>query len=58
MSSKTTATPNIRGSVGRRAASSADRIEEGAALLAAFAGGLSEEECTHRCRLPTVVRLA
>ncbi len=34
----------IRGSVGRRAALLADRIEEGAALLAAFAEGLSEEE--------------
>jgi hypothetical protein len=44
MSSQTTATPKIRGSVGRRAALLADRIEEGAALLAAFAEGLSEEE--------------
>jgi hypothetical protein len=44
MSSQTTATPKIRGSVGRRAALLADRIEEGAALLAAFAERLSEEE--------------
>jgi hypothetical protein len=44
MSSQTTATPKIRGSLGRRAALLADRIEEGAALLAAFAEGLSEEE--------------
>ena len=44
MSSQTTATAKIRGSAGRRAALLADRIEEGAALLAAFAEGLSEEE--------------
>jgi hypothetical protein len=44
MSSQTTATAKIKGSVGRRAALLADRIEEGAALLAAFAEGLSEEE--------------
>ena len=44
MSSQTTATPKVRGSAGRRAALLADRIEEGAALLAAFAEGLSEEE--------------
>jgi DinB superfamily len=44
MSSQTTATAKIRSSVGRRAAFLADRIEEGAALLAAFAEGLSEEE--------------
>ena len=43
MSSQTTATPKIRGSVGR-AAVLADRIEEGAALLAAFAEGVSEEQ--------------
>ena len=42
MSSQTTATAKIRGSVGRRAALLADRIEEGAAVLAAFAEGLSE----------------
>jgi len=42
MSSQTTATHRIRGSVGRRAALLADRIEEGAAVLAAFAEGLSE----------------
>src|ERR1700751_1944819 len=41
---QTTATAKIRGSVGRRAALLADRIEEGAALLAAFAEGVSEEE--------------
>ncbi|MGE5734528.1 MAG: DinB family protein [Acidobacteriota bacterium] len=44
MSSQITATQKIRGSVGRRAALLADRIEEGAALLAAFVEGLSEEE--------------
>jgi len=44
MSSQTTATNRIRGSVGRRVELLADRIEEGAALLAAFAEGLSEEE--------------
>jgi hypothetical protein len=44
MSSQTTTTAKIRDSVGRRAALLADRIEEGAALLAAFAAGLSEEE--------------
>ena len=44
MSSQTAATPKIKGSVGRRATLLADRIEEGAALLAAYAEGLSEEE--------------
>jgi hypothetical protein len=44
MSSQTTATHKIRRSVGRRAELLADRIEEGAAVLAAFAEGLSEEE--------------
>jgi hypothetical protein len=44
MSSQTTATTEIRSSVGHRSALLADRIEEGAALLAAFAEGLSEEE--------------
>lgn len=44
MSSQTIATPEIRGSVCRRAALLADRIEEGAALLAAFAEGLSAED--------------
>ena len=44
MSSQTTATTRIRSSVGRRSALLADRIEEGAALLAAFAEGLAEEE--------------
>ena len=44
MSSQTTATHNISGSVGRRAELLADRIEEGAAVLAAFAEALSEEE--------------
>jgi hypothetical protein len=43
MSSQTTATGKIRGSMARSALL-ADRIEEGAALLAAFAEGLSEEE--------------
>jgi hypothetical protein len=43
MSSQTT-THKIRGSVGRRAELLADRIEEGAATLVAFAEGLSEEE--------------
>ena len=43
MSSQTT-THKIIGSVGRRAELLADRIEEGAAGLAAFAEGLSEEE--------------
>jgi DinB family protein len=44
MSSQTITTHKIRGSVGRRAELLADRIEEGAAVLAAFAQGLSEEE--------------
>ncbi len=39
-----TATHKIGGSMGRRAESLADRIEEGAAGLAAFAEGLSEGE--------------
>jgi hypothetical protein len=43
MSSQTT-THKIIGSLGRRAELLADRIEEGAAGLAAFAEGLSEEE--------------
>ena len=42
MSSRTTATHKIKGSAGRRAELLADRIEEGAAGLAAFAEGLSE----------------
>jgi len=41
---QTTATHKIGGSMGRRAESLADRIEEGAAGLAAFAEGLSEAE--------------
>ena len=44
MSSQTTATTRIKSSVGRRSALLADRIEEGAALLAAFAEELSEKE--------------
>jgi hypothetical protein len=44
MSSQTTATHKIRGSVGRRAELLADRIEEYAAVWAVFAEGLSEEE--------------
>ena len=44
MLSQTTATHKIRRSVGRRAKLLADRIQEGAAILAAFAEGLSEEE--------------
>ena len=44
MPPQTTATHKIRGSVGRRAELLADRIEEGAAGLAAFAEGLSEAE--------------
>jgi hypothetical protein len=39
-----TATTEVRGSVSRRSALLADRIEEGAALLASFAEGLSEQE--------------
>jgi len=42
MSSQTIATHTINSSVGRRAKLLADRIEEGAAGLAAFAEGLSE----------------
>jgi hypothetical protein len=42
--SQTTATHKIEGSKSRRAGSLADRIEEGAAGLAAFAEGLSEAE--------------
>ena len=44
MSPQTAATSKIRSSVGRRSALLADRIEEGAALLAAFAEELSEKE--------------
>jgi DinB superfamily len=44
MSSQTTATHKIKGSVGCRAELLADRIEEGAAGLAAFAEGLSQTE--------------
>ena len=44
MSPQTTATHKMKGSVGRRSALLADRIEEGAAGLAAFAEGLSESE--------------
>ena len=44
MSSQTIATGTIRGHVDRRSSLLADRIEEGAALLAAFAEGLSEVE--------------
>ena len=44
MSSQTTTAHTIGVSAGRRAALLADRIEEGAALLAGFAEGLSEEE--------------
>ena len=44
MSPQTTATYKMKGSVGRRAELLADRIEEGAAGLAAFAEGLSESE--------------
>ena len=44
MSPQTTATHKMKGTVGRRAELLADRIEEGAAGLAAFAEGLSEEE--------------
>ena len=42
MSSQTTATHKIESSVSRRAELLADRIEEGAADMAAFAEGLSE----------------
>ena len=44
MASQTTSTHKIKGSVNRRAELLADRIEEGAAGLAAFAEGLSEAE--------------
>ena len=44
MSLQTTATHKMKGSVNRRAELLADRIEEGAAGLAAFAEGLSEAE--------------
>jgi hypothetical protein len=44
MSSPTTATHKITSSTSRRAELLADRIEEGAAVLAAFAEGLSEAE--------------
>jgi hypothetical protein len=44
MSSQTIATGHMRGAVDGRSSLLADRIEEGAALLAAFAEGLSEEE--------------
>jgi DinB superfamily len=44
MPPQTTATHKITGSVSRRAELLADRIEEGAAGLAAFAEGLSEAE--------------
>ncbi len=44
MSPQTTATHKMKSSTGRRAEWLADRIEEGAAGLAAFAEGLSEAE--------------
>ena len=44
MSSQTTATTAMRGPVDGRSSLLADRIEEGATLLAAFAEGLSEKE--------------
>jgi Protein of unknown function (DUF664) len=44
MASQTAATHKIKGSTNRRAELLADRIEEGAAGLAAFAEGLSEKE--------------
>jgi hypothetical protein len=44
MSPKSTATHKIKSSAGRRAQLLADRIEEGAAGLAAFVEGLSEAE--------------
>jgi hypothetical protein len=44
MASQTTSTPKIKGFVNRRAELLAQRIEEGAAGLAAFAEGLSEAE--------------
>ena len=44
MSPQTTATDKMKSSAGRRAELLADRIEEGAAGLAAFAESLSEEE--------------
>ena len=44
MASQTTSTHKIKGSVNRRAELLAERIEEGAAGLAAFAEGLSEVE--------------
>jgi hypothetical protein len=44
MSAQTTATHKMKDSVNRRAEMLADRIEEGAAGLAAFAEGLSEAE--------------
>jgi DinB superfamily len=44
MPSETSGTQKVRGSVNRRAELLADRIEEGAAGLAAFAEGLSEAE--------------
>jgi hypothetical protein len=44
MSPQTTATHKMKGSADRRTELLADRIEEGAAGLAAFAEGLSEEE--------------
>ena len=44
MSSQTATTASIRGHIDRRSSLLADRIEEGAALLGAFAEGVSEEE--------------
>ena len=44
MPPETTATHKTKGSVGRRAELLADRIEQGAAGLAAFAEGISEAE--------------
>jgi hypothetical protein len=44
MASQTTSTQKIEGAVNRRARLLADRIEDGAASLAAFAEGLSEAE--------------
>jgi hypothetical protein len=53
MASQTTSTHKFKGSVNRRARLLADRIENGAANLAAFAERLSETEWLNRYQVRT-----
>ena len=55
MSPQTTATHKMKGSADRRAELLADRIEEGAAGLAALRKASRKKNGAHRCRDRTVV---